>query len=35
MVFPYLVEDAELADELFPGLGVDGDGVADVWHKQL
>lgn len=31
----HLVKEAVLADELFPGLGVDGNGEPHVCHQQL
>lgn len=31
----YLVKEAILADELFAGLGVDGDGEPHMCHQQL
>ena len=32
---PHLVKEAVLADELLPGLGVDGDGEPHVRHQEL
>jgi len=32
---PHLVKEAVLADELLPGLGVDGDGEPHVCHQEL
>lgn len=31
----HLVKDAALADELLSGLGVDSNGKANMWDKQL